>query len=51
LKTVLPEVSPLDYAVLQYTGGTTGTPKGAIGLHRNLTANTQQFRAWLHGNG
>ena len=49
LKTVLPEVSPLDSAVLQYTGGTTGTPKGAIGLHRNLTANTQQFRAWLHG--
>lgn len=49
LKTVLPEVSPLDSAVLQYTGGTTGTPKGAIGLHRNLTANTQQFRAWLYG--
>lgn len=38
-----------DPAVLQYTGGTTGIPKGAVGLHRNLIANTLQFKAWLHG--
>jgi len=38
-----------DRAILQYTGGTTGTPKGAIGLHRNLVANTVQFRYWLVG--
>ena len=43
------EVTPDDPAVFQYSGGTTGTPKGAIGLHRNLVANTIQFRAWLAG--
>jgi len=42
-------VSPNDAAIFQYSGGTTGTPKGAIGLHRNLVANTIQFRNWLHG--
>lgn len=40
-------VTSEDPAVIQYSGGTTGTPKGAIGLHRNLVANTLQFRAWL----
>ena len=34
-------------AVLQFSGGTTGTPKAAIALHRNLVANTLQFREWL----
>jgi long-chain acyl-CoA synthetase len=43
----LPEVGSEDVAILQYTGGTTGVPKGAVGLHRNLVANTLQFRAWL----
>ena len=43
----LPIVSPDDPAIFQYTGGTTGTPKAAVGLHRNLTANTLQFRKWL----
>jgi len=43
------DVSAEDVAIFQYSGGTTGTPKGALGLHRNLTANTQQFRAWLVG--
>jgi long-chain acyl-CoA synthetase len=32
-------------ALLQYTGGTTGIPKGAILTHRNLVANTLQCRA------
>ena len=32
-------------ALLQYTGGTTGVPKGAILTHRNLVANTLQCRA------
>jgi long-chain acyl-CoA synthetase len=36
-----------DVALLQYTGGTTGLSKGAIGLHRNLTANTLAARSWL----
>jgi long-chain acyl-CoA synthetase len=33
-------------AVLQYTGGTTGTPKGAMLTHANLTINVRQVRAW-----
>ncbi len=36
-------------AVLQFSGGTTGTPKAAVGLHKNLVANTIQFRKWLVG--
>ncbi|MEJ1976716.1 MAG: long-chain fatty acid--CoA ligase [Acetobacteraceae bacterium] len=33
-----------DVAVLQYTGGTTGLPKGAMLTHANLTANSRQVR-------
>jgi len=35
-----------DLAVLQYTGGTTGTPKGAMLTHANLHINVQQSGAW-----
>jgi long-chain acyl-CoA synthetase len=35
-----------DVAVLQYTGGTTGTPKGAMLTHFNLYANTIQTTLW-----
>ncbi|TXN30916.1 long-chain-fatty-acid--CoA ligase [Lacisediminihabitans profunda] len=38
-----------DVAVLQYTSGTTGAPKGAILTHGNLVANAAQGRAWVPG--
>ena len=37
-----------DIAFLQYTGGTTGTSKGAILLHRNILSNVMQIETWLN---
>jgi len=36
-----------DAAFLQYTGGTTGTPKAAVLTHRNIVANILQNSAWV----
>jgi len=36
-----------DPAFIQYTGGTTGVPKGAVCPHRNMLANVAQFYEWL----
>lgn len=48
-----PEPVPIDphedVAVIQYTGGTTGTPKGALLTHANLWANARQCALWFPG--
>lgn len=43
------EVGPDDVAVLQYTGGTTGTPKGAMLTHGSVSANVSQLHHWFQG--
>ncbi len=44
----LPFAGALDeLAALQYTGGTTGTPKGVMLSHRNLLSNVVQLAAWV----
>ncbi|MFT2721336.1 long-chain-fatty-acid--CoA ligase [Deinococcus sp. A31D244] len=40
-------ISPEDVALLQYTGGTTGVPKGAMLTHGNLVSNCEQARMWM----
>jgi long-chain acyl-CoA synthetase len=46
----LPDIDPKTQpAVLQYTGGTTGLPKGAILTHANLHVNAQQCSRWMVG--
>ncbi|HTX91111.1 MAG TPA: long-chain fatty acid--CoA ligase [Anaerolineales bacterium] len=42
-------IGPDDTALFQYSGGTTGISKAAVALHRNLVANTLQFKAWMVG--
>jgi len=41
-------INPRDTAVLIYTGGTTGTPKGAELSHYNLTTNVLQIAEWVY---
>ncbi len=42
------DITPDDTAYLQYTGGTTGTPKGAVMTHRNALADMVIVSTWLH---
>ncbi len=41
-------LTPEDLSLIQYTGGTTGLPKGAEITHRNIVANIKQADEWLH---
>ena len=41
-----PSISPDDTALLQYTGGTTGLPKGAMLSHGNLTSAVSIYEVW-----
>jgi long-chain acyl-CoA synthetase len=43
-----PAMDPQDVAVLQYTGGTTGTPKGAMLTHASIWANIVQTESWTN---
>ena len=43
-----PAITPAqDLALLPYTGGTTGVPKGSMLTHLNLVTNTLQFKNWF----
>ncbi|SDE46274.1 long-chain acyl-CoA synthetase [Bhargavaea beijingensis] len=42
------DIQQEDLALLQYTGGTTGAPKGVMLSHRNLIANTEMCAAWMY---
>jgi long-chain acyl-CoA synthetase len=41
-----PQIDVEDIALLQYTGGTTGRPKGTILTHANLSAACAIYKAW-----
>lgn len=42
------DLRPDDVAILTYTSGTTGPPKGAMNTHRNVVFTSRVFRDWLH---
>lgn len=48
LQSPVPVDPSEDLALLQYTGATTGKPKGCMLTHRNLLANVRQIAAWLY---
>lgn len=42
-----PDITPDDVAVLTYTSGTTGPPKGAMTTHANLMFSARVYRDWI----
>ena len=41
------DLTPDDVAILTYTSGTTGVPKGAMNTHRNMCFTSQAYRDWI----
>jgi long-chain acyl-CoA synthetase len=50
-RPVRPALQSSDVALLTYTSGTTGPPKGAMTTHGNAVFNAQTFRDWVGLNG
>lgn len=48
-QTSFPKLNFKDTAMYQYSGGTTGVPKGAILSHGNISKQVQQISAWFPG--
>jgi len=42
------KISPEETCLIQYTGGTTGTPKGTLLTHANMAANVEQICKWIN---
>ncbi len=49
-KQIQATIRPEDTCLIQYTGGTTGLPKGTELTHRNLVTNMHQYISWLGGD-
>ena len=49
-EAVLPDIAPMDPAMMQYTSGTTGFPKGAVLSHHGLINNARHFMHRMEGH-